>query len=134
MDNETNASPASGDTRRITTSVGRHFSFEAAHQLPWHPGKCATLHGHSYLLEVSVTGDLTRDGIVIDFSDLKASVAKHVLADYDHAFLNDFLPNPTAELIAVDIANRLLDSGLRLSAVTVHETASSSATVLVHST
>jgi 6-pyruvoyltetrahydropterin/6-carboxytetrahydropterin synthase len=129
-----NELPAGADGHtgwRLATSVNRRFSFEAAHQLPWHPGKCANLHGHSYLLDVTVTGDLTPDGIVIDFADLKATVTKHVLDDYDHAHLNDFLPNPTAELIAADIANRLLEAGLAAAEVTVHETASCSATVRV---
>jgi 6-pyruvoyltetrahydropterin/6-carboxytetrahydropterin synthase len=131
MADETDTVVADNDARRFVTSVSRRFSFEAAHQLPWHPGKCASLHGHSYRLEITVTSDLTADGIVIDFSDLKASVTKHVLSDYDHAFLNDFLPNPTAELIAADIATRLLDVGLSVVEVTVRETASSSATVRV---
>ncbi|MDF3310008.1 6-carboxytetrahydropterin synthase QueD [Rhodococcus sp. T2V] len=117
--------------RRFLTSVTRRFSFEAAHQLPWHTGKCAKLHGHSYLLDVTVSGPLTSDGIVTDFSDLKAAVTKHVLDEYDHAHLNDFLSNPTAELIAADIANRLLEAGLTVTKVTVHETASCSATVRV---
>lgn len=115
--------------RRLVTSVTGSFSFDAAHRLPWHPGKCANLHGHTYLLDVTVTGDLTPDGIVIDFADIKALVTKHVLDDYDHADLNDFLPNPTAELIAADIANRIIASGLAVTEVTVHETASCSATV-----
>ncbi|MEH3140260.1 MAG: 6-carboxytetrahydropterin synthase QueD [Mycobacterium kyogaense] len=116
---------------QLITSVARRFSFEAAHQLPWHTGKCAKLHGHSYRLDVTVTGPVTGEGIVIDFTDLKSIVSKAVLADYDHAFLNDFLANPTAELIATDIAKRLLDAGLAVSAVTVHETANCSATVEV---
>jgi len=117
--------------RRLVTSVTRRFSFEAAHQLPWHSGKCAKLHGHSYVLDVTVSNDLTTDGIIIDFADLKATVAKHVLDDYDHAHLNDFLPNPTAELIAADIASRLLRAGLTVVTVTVHETANCSATVQI---
>jgi 6-pyruvoyltetrahydropterin/6-carboxytetrahydropterin synthase len=115
----------------LITSVTRRFSFEAAHQLPWHPGKCASLHGHSYQLDVTVTGTLTEDGVVIDFADLKAAVQDHVLKDYDHSNLNDFLPNPTAELIAADIANRLLQADLPVAEVTVHETTTCSATVRV---
>jgi 6-pyruvoyltetrahydropterin/6-carboxytetrahydropterin synthase len=38
----------------MNTSVTRTFHFEAAHRLPWHPGKCGNWHGHSYRLEVSV--------------------------------------------------------------------------------
>ncbi|MDV8008957.1 6-carboxytetrahydropterin synthase QueD [Rhodococcus sp. IEGM 1318] len=117
--------------RRFLTSVTRRFSFEASHQLPWHAGKCAKLHGHSYQLDVTVSGPLSSDGIVIDFGDLKAVVTKHVLDKYDHAHLNDFLSNPTVELVAADIISRLLDAGLTVSKVTVRETASCSATVRV---
>lgn len=113
----------------LLTSVRRQFTFEAAHQLTWHPGKCRNLHGHSYVLDVEVTCPLNDHGIVIDFSTLKDTVNEHVLADYDHAYLNDLLTNPTAELIAVDIAHRLRDAGLHVTEVTVHETATCSATV-----
>ncbi|WAC92231.1 6-carboxytetrahydropterin synthase QueD [Mycobacterium sp. Aquia_213] len=118
-------------SRRLATSVTRKFSFEAAHQLQWHQGKCASLHGHSYRFDVTVAGNLSQDGIVVDFADIKTAVDKHVLGDYDHAYLNDFLPNPTAELIAADIADRLLAAGLAVNTVTVYETASCSATVQV---
>jgi 6-pyruvoyltetrahydropterin/6-carboxytetrahydropterin synthase len=118
----------------ITTSLTRSFTFEASHQLAWHPGRCANLHGHSYRLEVTVIGPLNADGVVIDFGDIKARVTKHVLTEYDHAHLNDFLPNPTAELVAADIADRLLNAGLAVSAVTVHETAACAATVHVRNT
>ena len=117
--------------QEMVTEVTRRFTFEASHQLPWHEGKCARLHGHSYVLDVTVQGPLNPDGIVIDFSDMKAAVTKHVLDKYDHQHLNDFLPNPTAEIIAADIANRLLDTGLNIAAITVAETASCSATVRV---
>lgn len=115
----------------LATSVTRRFTFEASHRLPWHPGKCARLHGHSYVLDVTVGGPLTSDGIVIDFADLKEAVTKHALDAYDHQHLNDFLPNPTVELIAADIAARLLDAGLPVTIITVAETASCSATVRV---
>jgi 6-pyruvoyltetrahydropterin/6-carboxytetrahydropterin synthase len=117
--------------RKLATSVTRRFTFEASHQLPWHPGKCARLHGHSYVLDVTIEGSLNTDGIVIDFGDIKTTVIKHVLDDYDHQHLNDILPNPTAELIAADIGNRLLDAGLPITTITVAETASCSATIRV---
>jgi 6-pyruvoyltetrahydropterin/6-carboxytetrahydropterin synthase len=116
---------------KLVTTVTRRFTFEASHQLTWHPGKCAKLHGHSYVLDVTVERPLNADGIVIDFGDIKAAVMKHVLDEYDHQHLNDILPNPTAELIAADIASRLLDAGLPITAVTVAETASCSATVRI---
>jgi 6-pyruvoyltetrahydropterin/6-carboxytetrahydropterin synthase len=125
----TGAAPNAG--QQLVTSVTRRFSFEAAHQLPWHTGKCATLHGHSYQLDVTVGGGLSSNGIVIDFADLKTVVERYVLADYDHSHLNAFLPNPTAELIAADITNRLLNAGLPVTELTLHETSTCSTTVRV---
>ena len=52
----------------VRTSVTRCFTFEAAHQLPWHPGKCRNLHGHGYRLEVTVEGPVNDDGMVLDFA------------------------------------------------------------------
>lgn len=115
----------------LVTSVTRRFTFEASHQLLWHPGKCAKLHGHSYVLDVTIEGPLNTNGIVIDFGDIKTTVTEHVLNDYDHRHLNEFLPNPTAELIASDITNRLLNAGLPITTIVVAETASCSATVRV---
>ena len=49
--------------------VRRSFDFEAAHQLPHHPGKCRELHGHSYRLVVSVNRPVDgHSGMAIDFS------------------------------------------------------------------
>ncbi len=90
----------------MQTRVSRSFSFEAAHQLEWHSGACKNLHGHSYRLDVSVVGDLDGNGIVIDFADLAAVVQAEILDRFDHTYLNDLLPNPTAELIAADIWTR----------------------------
>ena len=49
----------------MRTLVTRSFTFEAAHQLPWHPGKCRDLHGHGYRPEVTVEGRIGPQGIVI---------------------------------------------------------------------
>lgn len=109
----------------MITRVSRAFSFEAAHQLEWHSGACKNLHGHSYRLEVTVAGSLDANGIVIDFSDLSAIVHRCVIAVYDHTYLNDFLPNPTAELIAADIWARLAAAGLAVDRVVLWETENS---------
>lgn len=76
-------------------SITKIFTFDAAHKLPDYVGKCANLHGHTYKLEVTVTGPL-KDGMVVDFGDLK-KVVNNVLRHYDHAYLNDLVLNPTAE-------------------------------------
>lgn len=109
----------------MITRVSRSFSFEAAHQLEWHSGACKNLHGHSYRLEVTVAGALDANGIVIDFSDLSQLVNRAVIDVYDHTYLNDLLPNPTAELIAADIWQRLTDAGASLDRIVLWETENS---------
>jgi 6-pyruvoyltetrahydropterin/6-carboxytetrahydropterin synthase len=123
------------------------FSFDAAHRIMGHGGKCAWLHGHTYRLGVTVqAGTLNRLGMVIDFDDLKALVEKRVLSRWDHATLlreDDplvpaiirvqaeapqkvitFPQNPTAEVLAQAAADALasvLPSGVRLARLTVWE-------------
>lgn len=109
----------------MATSVTRAFTFEAAHQLPWHEGKCRNLHGHSYRLEVTVAGPVGEQGIVVDFADIRRVVEAEVLDRYDHTYLNDLLDNPTAELIADDCFKRLEAAGLAVSHVRLWETADS---------
>jgi 6-pyruvoyltetrahydropterin/6-carboxytetrahydropterin synthase len=107
--------------------VTRAFTFEAAHELPWHPGKCKRLHGHSYRVEVTVEGPVDPDrGIVVDFDDVKSVVRTSVVDRYDHQYLNDFLPNPTAELLAADVWERLVAAGLDVVRLRLWETPDSS--------
>jgi 6-pyruvoyltetrahydropterin/6-carboxytetrahydropterin synthase len=113
----------------MKTLVTKSFTFEAAHQLPWHPGKCKNLHGHTYRLEVSVRGPLTEDGIVMDFADLAAVVQAKVVQKYDHQYLNEYFENPTAELLAVSFHKELEAESLQVSRLTLWETANSSVTV-----
>jgi 6-pyruvoyltetrahydropterin/6-carboxytetrahydropterin synthase len=113
----------------VRTQVTRTFTFDAAHQLPWHTGKCRNLHGHTYRLEVTVEGPLNEDGIVIDFSDLAKVVRSTITDRYDHRYLNDFFENPTAEMLALGFFKELEAEGLPLSQVTLWETPTSSATV-----
>jgi len=80
-----------------------NHSFEAAHRLPGHPGKCARVHGHSYRVRVVVKGgDILSDGMVIDFHEVK-----EVIDQLDHQYLNDFIKNPTAEHIALWLLERI---------------------------
>ena len=55
--------------------VGKQFSFDAAHQLVGHFGKCANLHGHTYKVEVVLTGSIndsgSSEGMVVDFYHVK---------------------------------------------------------------
>ena len=76
----------------------KKFSFDAAHKLLKHAGKCKNLHGHTYCLEVSVTGKMdSKTGMIIDFGILKKIVNDLVLEKLDHEYLNDLINNPTAE-------------------------------------
>jgi 6-pyruvoyltetrahydropterin/6-carboxytetrahydropterin synthase len=65
-------------------------TFDAAHRIRGHPGKCAYLHGHTYHLEVTVGArSLNPLGMVVDFDDLRAVIQKVVLDVWDHATLLD---------------------------------------------
>ncbi|AOF52247.1 6-carboxytetrahydropterin synthase QueD [Rodentibacter caecimuris] len=73
--------------------ISKEFSFDMAHLLDNHDGKCQNLHGHTYKLQVEITGDLHENGakksMVMDFSDLKNTVKKAILDPMDHAFIYD---------------------------------------------
>lgn len=87
----------------IAMRICKQFTFEAAHVLPHHPGKCSRLHGHSYRLEVFVDGPLQSSGpasgMVVDFDEIAGTVREHVIDRLDHRSLNELLENPTSELI-----------------------------------
>ena len=102
------------------------FSFEAAHRLPnVAPNhKCARLHGHSFNVRVTVTGPVDpKLGWVIDFADVKGAFAP-LHAVLDHHYLNevDGLENPTSEVLAMWLWERLKPQLSMLSAVEVRET------------
>jgi len=99
-------------------SVTKRFRFEAAHQLPKYKGACSRLHGHSYVLEVTVglrskvdaIGEaLDTQGMVMDFADLKSVVNRAIINRIDHTFLNESLPiaDTTAEAMLYYFAERL---------------------------
>ena len=99
-------------------SVTKKFRFEAAHQLPKYKGVCSELHGHSYVLEVTVglNGEvdaigeaLDEQGMIMDFAVLKSIVQKVIVNRVDHTFLNESLPiaDTTAEAMLYYFAERL---------------------------
>jgi len=104
------------------TRVTCSFTFEAAHRLPWHAGRCRNLHGHSYRLEVTVAGPLTADGVVVDFDELGDVVRRVVVDRWDHRDLNEDLDNPTAELLARRAWQLLEEDGLDLAGLRLWET------------
>lgn len=116
-------------------TVTKIFHFEAAHSLPDYKGACHNLHGHSYKLEVRVSGDIQAEGekrgMIIDFKDIKSIVNDKIVSKLDHAYLNDTYPNPTAEVMIRDIGVKLYlefnKMGIELQSVRLWETADSCA-------
>ena len=114
---------------QITTRL----EFDAGHRIPDHKSQCRNLHGHRYVIEITLSGDIinasntSENGMVMDFSDVKQIARKSVVDVWDHAFLVfkddkvvlDFLkslPNhktvifptvPTAENMAAEAFNIL---------------------------
>jgi 6-pyruvoyltetrahydropterin/6-carboxytetrahydropterin synthase len=119
----------------MKVSIGKIITFESAHILPPRFGKCNNLHGHSYKLIIEVEGPIDTDGVVMDFADLKKIIKEKVFDRFDHKFLNDFLPLPSAENIAIEIFKviddeiRQLYPHLSIKKVTLFETENSFATV-----
>ena len=109
--------------------------FAAAHRLNNFYGKCESLHGHNWKVELFLRGDrLNEAGLVRDFGVVKAK-AREVLAELDHQYLND-LPafsqqNPSSENLARYLYERLgtalNDGSVQVSRVSVWESDSSCA-------
>jgi len=109
--------------------VFKEFSFEAAHRLPQVPAdhKCSRLHGHTFYVRLSVSGELNPDmGWLMDFADIK-SAFQPIYDRLDHYYLNDIpgLENPTSENLAVWIWQELKPRLPQLSAVEIRETCTS---------
>ncbi|ASK27568.1 6-carboxytetrahydropterin synthase QueD [Neisseria chenwenguii] len=71
--------------------ITKIFTFDSSHMLDGHDGKCQNLHGHTYKLEITVSDGLIRggakDGMVMDFADLKAVAKQEIIEPFDHAFI-----------------------------------------------
>ncbi|WP_386069686.1 6-carboxytetrahydropterin synthase QueD [Tahibacter sp. UC22_41] len=105
------------------------FQIEAAHRLPMVPAghKCSRLHGHSFRIDVHVSGPIDPQmGWIMDFADIKLAFAP-LFDALDHRYLNeiDGLDNPTSENLAVWIWQRLKPGLPLLSRIVVHETCTS---------
>lgn len=74
-------------------SVTRKLEFDAGHRIPDHRSQCRNLHGHRYVLEITLTGVVvdapgeSDNGMVMDFSDIKSIAKQHIVDPWDHAFL-----------------------------------------------
>ncbi len=111
-------------------------TFSAAHQLKGYMGKCEHLHGHNWKIQVHVIAErLNEIDIAMDFQEIK-KITNEVIAPLDHRVLNEIFPftekNPSSENIAKWIYDSLIkkidNENIRVSAVTVWESETSSAT------
>lgn len=131
--------------------ITKEFTFEMAHALMGHDGKCANIHGHSYTLSVTLIGEAIDDtsdpknGMVMDFADLKRIIKEHIVDPHDHALLlheeHDIIPKgkeagkvirvsyqPTCENMVVKFAEKIiphLPTNAKLYCLGLRETASS---------
>lgn len=123
-------------------TISKTYNFDAAHQL-WDMnlsddsnwvafGKCSRLHGHTYYLDVTITGDIEPvTGMILNYHDLDRIVKPIVEARLDHYFLNEKFDHlTTAELMVGTIAEWIddeLPDDVSLDMVTLQETAKTSA-------
>jgi len=76
---------ASGN-KRCLMKIAKEFTWEMGHRLPFHEGKCKNLHGHSYKCLIELTGEPDKNGIVLDYYDLK-KIVEPILDEMDHSFI-----------------------------------------------
>jgi 6-pyruvoyltetrahydropterin/6-carboxytetrahydropterin synthase len=117
--------------------IVKNFEFEAGHHLPNHQGACKYHHGHSYKLEVGVSGTVdVKTGMIADFKQLKDLVKELIIDRLDHSYLNDNVgmagfPSdcPTAENMVLWMVKvleaRLKITGTELALVKLWETSGS---------
>lgn len=115
----------------MKVALTKTIDFEAAHWLPTFPEghKCRRLHGHSFHVDVVVEGEVDEaQGYLLDFGEIKAAV-QPIQDQLDHHLLNDIegLSNPTAEMLARWIYDRLKPALPLLALVRVRETCTSAA-------
>ena len=110
-------------------ALRKTFDFEAAHWLPTFPDghKCRRLHGHSFKIELTVAGPVDpKTGWFIDFSVVE-DAWRPLYDRLDHHYLNEIegLSNPTSEVLAKWLFDRLKPALPQLAAIIVHETCTS---------
>lgn len=106
--------------------IYKEFIFEAAHRLPNVPEghKCSRLHGHSWKGGIYVEGELDpQTGWIMDYAEIKKAFGP-IYDQLDHYYLNeiDGLENPTSEVLAKWIWDRLKPGLPELSQVVINET------------
>src|SRR6478672_9438753 len=74
-------------------TITRKLEFDAGHRIPDHQSQCRNLHGHRYVIEITLVGEVVQqegrsdNGMIMDFSDVKALAKTHLVDPWDHAFL-----------------------------------------------
>ena len=106
-------------------------NFDAAHALRGYDGPCENLHGHTWKVQVFLSGkELDRIGLLHDFKAVKSDL-RDVLLEFDHKLLNDIRPfdveNPSSENLARSIYRKMKDKNKMISKVVVWESPSSRA-------
>lgn len=113
--------------------ITREFRFESAHNILNYSGNCKNLHGHSYILHVSIRKRINSEtGMVMDFSILDKIVNEHVVENLDHKYINEVMKeNPTAENMLIWIWEKLEKEALLkgLTKIKLWETEKSSAEI-----
>ena len=86
--------------------ITRRLEFDSGHRIPDHASQCKHLHGHRYVIEVTLTGDIIHaagdpaNGMVMDFGEIKRIAKEHVVDAWDHAFLSYRHDLPVVEFLA----------------------------------
>ena len=107
--------------------ISKTFGFDAAHFLPNVPinHKCKHMHGHTYKVQIICEGEVDSRGMICDYAEIQ-EVWNPVYEIIDHKVLNDIegLKNPTTEILAPWILNKMRDSLPQITAVRVYESES----------
>jgi 6-pyruvoyltetrahydropterin/6-carboxytetrahydropterin synthase len=92
-----------------TIRITKIFNFEMAHALWNYHGKCKNIHGHSYILYVTITGNPViekgnpEDGMIMDFGALKKLIKTYLIDEFDHTFVINENSPQASELHAMNI-------------------------------
>ncbi len=129
----------------LRIELGRRYRFAASHRLHTEAlseeenarvfGKCANPygHGHNYMLEISVSGEVDpATGMIANLGDLDSFVEREVIEAFDHHSLNEDVAAfrnvvPTTENLCIEIFKRLKNfPKAKLERVRVQETTNNS--------